>query len=622
MAANDQNHHSSRGIVFGLARSDLRHEWILTTCLVMAIAAVLSPLLLLFGLKFGTIETLRHRLIMDPRNREIRPMVSKSFTRQWFDQMKQRHDVAFIVPTTRQISSTVDVQAHGQGPKKALDIIPTMTGDPLITENGAPIPGKGQCVLSATAAQELGVKAGDTVRAWAKRIKGRRYESASVDLKVAGVLNPRATMRQALYVRLDFLEAVEAYKDGRAVPRFGWSGTTALAYPVYSGLVVVVPQKLSKLEENMLAINTGFSKVVEPGDDLAKQIGFELGRHMQIYLLTTRKPVGLESVGAVRGRLRGKGATLLPLAGPLAAVLLGPDGSKAAEVQVVGLSVHQGMASDLKLSPLPPWGHGQGSMDELLKIMLPQGVQIPEGQLTLKLTRGKETLSFPVQATKERGPAGPFAYMPSRLVGILNLFQARNISFDPTKKEFVLARRGYAGFRMYAATIDDVPKLKAFLEGPGQALKVHTEASRIRDVVELNTYLTLIFWLIAIVGIVGGLASLIASLYASVERKKKEMAVLRLIGLSGGKLFRFPIYQGVIIATGGYVVAMAFFQVLAYTINTLFASHLQKGESFCELPWPHALTSLGATIAIAVLAATLAAWRATRIEPAEALRDE
>jgi len=622
VAETPQKPHRSGGIVFGLARSDLLHEWILTTCLVMAIAAVLSPLLLLFGLKFGTIETLRHRLIMDPRNREIRPMVSKSFTRQWFDQMRQRHDVAFIVPTTRQISSTVDVQAHGRGPKKALDIIPTMDGDPLIRENGAPIPGEGQCVLSAAAAQELGVKTGDTVLAWAKRIKGRRYQSASTRLRVAGVLNPRASMRKAMYVRLDFLEAVEAYKDGRAVPRFGWSGTTALAYPVYSGLVVVVPQKLTKLEENMLVINTGFSKVVEPGEDLDKKIGFHLGRHMQIYLLTTRKPVGLESVGAVRGRLRGKGATLLPLAGPLAAELLGPGGTKVADLKVVGLSVHPGMAADLKLSPLPPWGRGQGSMAKLLTIMLPQGLKVPPGPLSLKLTRGKQTLSFPVQATEERGPAGDVAYLPSRLAGILNLFQHRNISFDPTGKEFILARRGYAGFRMYAATIDDVPKLKQFLEGPGQALRVHTEASRIRDVVELNTYLTLIFWLIAVVGIVGGLASLIASLYASVERKKKEMAVLRLLGLSGGKLFRFPIYQGIIIAGGGYLVAMAFFQLLAYTINTLFAAHLQKGESFCELPWPYALASLAATIAIAVLAASLAAWRATRIEPAEALRDE
>lgn len=620
--SDNQSSKGSSGIVFSLARADLKHEWILTTCLVMAIAAVLSPLLLLFGLKFGTIETLRHRLVQDPRNREIRPMISKSFTRDWFEEMKARLDVGFVVPTTRQISSTVDVQTSGQSAKRALDIIATTTGDPLILENDAPIPGKGQCVLSALAAENLGVKTGDEITAWAKRIKGRRYESASTKLKVAGVLTPRASARQALYVPLEFLEAVEAYKDGRAVPEFNWPGATALAYPVYNGLVAVVPKQLTKLDENMLAINTGFSKVSRPGDGLAKRIGFSLGRHMQIYLLTSRKPVGLESVGAVRAKLRGKGATLLPLAGPISAELLGAKGNKVADLQVVGLSAATGMADDLQIQPRPPWGQGQGAIDQLLTIMLPKDLKADQSSYVLKFTRGKEVLSFEVAVNQERGPPGVNAYVPSRLAGIVNLFSRRNISFDAKAKKFVLARRGYAGFRMYAATIDDVPKLKKFLEGPGQALQVHTEAGRIRDVVELNTYLTLIFWLIAVVGIVGGLASLIASLYASVERKKRELAVLRLIGLSGPKLFRFPIYQGIIIAGGGFLVAMAFFQTLAYTINTLFADHLQRGESFCELPWPHALASLAATIGVAILAATLAAWRATRIDAAEALRDE
>src|SRR5262245_45526903 len=76
-----------RGIVLRLSSADLRHEWILTACLIMAVAAVLSPLLLLFGLKYGTIETLRIRLVQDPRNREIRPLVSKSFAKAWIDDL-------------------------------------------------------------------------------------------------------------------------------------------------------------------------------------------------------------------------------------------------------------------------------------------------------------------------------------------------------------------------------------------------------------------------------------------------------------------------------------------------------------------------------------------------------
>lgn len=612
----------SRGIVFRLAKSDLKHEWILTVCLVMAVAAVLSPLLLLFGLKYGTIATLRHRQVEDPRNREIRPMVVKSFTRDWVDAMRKRPDVAFLVPTTRQISATVDVKLSKGGPKTALDISPTGAGDPLLLENGAPVPDEGQCVLSASAAEALGAKVGDQVTAQAKRIKGSRYEMADLKLTVAGILTPRGGVRTMIFVRLPVLEAVEAFKDGRAVPEYGWPGATAAAYPVYDGVVAVLPQELNKIEEVMLINNTGFTKISKPKPgDLAGLTGFTLADHMQLYLLATRtKPVGEESLGAVKGKLRGKGATLLPMVNPMAAELLDASGKKVADINLAGLSVHPAMAADLKVAPVPPWGPGEGAFQDLLKMMLPPGIEAPPGSYQVKLTRGKESLTVPLTVLAERNPVSTSALVPSSLAGMFNLFTQRNLVYEKETGQLVLARRGYAGFRMYAATIDDVPVLKDFLENQG--IGVHTEAERIRDVIELDTYLTLIFWLIAVVGIVGGMASLVASLYASVERKKREMAVLRLLGLSGGKLFRFPIYQGLVIAVGGYLVAMAFFQTLAIIINSLFAAHLQEGESFCTLPWLHAAAALAATMGIAVLAAGLAAWRVTRIEPAEALRDE
>ena len=48
-------------LVSALAAHSLRHEWVLTLCLVIALAAVIAPLLVLLGLKHGTIETLRDR---------------------------------------------------------------------------------------------------------------------------------------------------------------------------------------------------------------------------------------------------------------------------------------------------------------------------------------------------------------------------------------------------------------------------------------------------------------------------------------------------------------------------------------------------------------------------------
>ena len=46
--------------VLELALADLRHEWVLTLCMVLALAAVIAPLMLLMGLKYGTIATQAH----------------------------------------------------------------------------------------------------------------------------------------------------------------------------------------------------------------------------------------------------------------------------------------------------------------------------------------------------------------------------------------------------------------------------------------------------------------------------------------------------------------------------------------------------------------------------------
>jgi len=63
----------------------------------MAIAAVLSPLLLMFGLKYGIVDWGRSYLMEDPRYSEIKLLASKSFEKDWFEQMRNRQDVDFVI---------------------------------------------------------------------------------------------------------------------------------------------------------------------------------------------------------------------------------------------------------------------------------------------------------------------------------------------------------------------------------------------------------------------------------------------------------------------------------------------------------------------------------------------
>src|SRR5262249_26988959 len=148
----------------------------------------------------------------------------------------------------------------------------------------------------------------------------------------------------------------------------------------------------------------------------------------------------------------------------------------------------------------------------------------------------------------------------------------RLLHFDEHTGQLLLERRHYADFRMYARTIDNVGPLRRLLAAEG--IEVHTEEQRISEVTELDHHLTRIFWLIATVGMTGGVAALVASLYASIERKRRELGVLRLIGLSRTCLIRFPVYQSLLLATGSYLAATCVFYGIAITINQLFRNQL------------------------------------------------
>ena len=96
-----------------LAAADYGHERLLSLCAVLTLAAVLTPLLILYGVKFGVVQTLTDRLQNDPRTLEISPVGSGHFTPDYLAQLRQHPSVAFVLPRTRSISPKVATQVSG-----------------------------------------------------------------------------------------------------------------------------------------------------------------------------------------------------------------------------------------------------------------------------------------------------------------------------------------------------------------------------------------------------------------------------------------------------------------------------------------------------------------------------
>jgi putative ABC transport system permease protein len=115
--------------------------------------------------------------------------------------------------------------------------------------------------------------------------------------------------------------------------------------------------------------------------------------------------------------------------------------------------------------------------------------------------------------------------------------------------------------------------------------------------------------------------SLGASLWANVDRKRKELSVLRLVGFRTGDIVWFPVTQAFYTGVLGWLLAIGIYFAAAYAINGMLAEQMIEGQEVCVLLPRHFGLALALTAGAAVLAAALAGWRSARIEPSDGLRE-
>ncbi len=173
-------------------------------------------------------------------------------------------------------------------------------------------------------------------------------------------------------------------------------------------------------------------------------------------------------------------------------------------------------------------------------------------------------------------------------------------------------RMEFAGFRLYARRLDEVPALDAALRAQG--IDVSSRAGDVADLLRVDANLTLLFALVAGLGASGFLVALGAGLWANVERKRVSLALLRFLGLRSGALRLFPVAQAVLLGLAGAAAALGVAYAAAGVVNVLFAGTLQLDRPLCRITGGTALLAALATVAGAAAAAAAAGTRAARVE--------
>jgi putative ABC transport system permease protein len=395
--------------LFWLASRDYLNEWQMSGFFVLALAAVLGPMMILFALKFGIIGSMLEELIDDPRNREVHPIGSGRYDLAWIEQLRLRPEIDFIIPHTRSIAATIELKSDNANRIIQVEMLPTAEDDPML--EGLPIPSEyDQIVITDSVARKLNVAPGDRINGSLARRFRDQSERVHLELEVMAIARPGSFARDGAFVSLEMVEAAEDFRDGRAVPALGWDGDAA---------------------------------------------------------------------------------------------------------------------------------DGEG--------------------------------------------------------------------------------RTYPSFRLYTRSIYDVAPITRALEKLG--IEVRTQEADIEMVSNMDRNLTAVFWLIALIGLTGFSLSFAASLWANVDRKRKELSVLRLVGLRTGDIVMFPVIQSLYTSLFGWITASLIYLGVAFTINRMFTDQLERGEQVCLLLPEHFAIALGLTLAAAIIASAMAGYRAALIEPSEGLRE-
>ena len=670
---------SRRNAVFRCAMADLLHEWPLTLCVILSIAAILLPLAVLYGLKFGVISVLEERLRNDPRSRELRPQASSFFKNEWVQKWRRDPRVAFATGLPASISATAQVPAGEL--LIDTDIIPTANGDPILEAASVQLSGRTECAISEPLASQAKLKKGDEFEIRVKRNDASGVNQASAKLRVGGILPVTLCDFPAIYAPLPVAEGVEDFLSGFAVEEFGWPGSAPLASPVFDGALVALPE-MPQSVPRAIPVNKPETppKQEPPPQPVAPSLdAAPASTNAQAVGPPAPSPTSPNEIQPEPEASEPPEPQRSALAGLKLAVMerLGTTGFTSIKEDDTGLREELGIAVEWpgelfylsnanslvdesnistlrsKLDPLGlvvvPWTlparcsfvpqAPAGAKATSVRILAwsPEASALglaPSGKMPntypwpvlgpnddpasgkLEWVALAGALAMDVEVAPSQTPAGPL-WIGAPNAGLIKRSSVRALAKQGDR--LVYSRQGYAAFRIAVSNLDFVSSVKAELESQG--IGVLAETRRIEEIKFLDRQLGKIFAIFAAVSGVGAVTCLIAIAYSAAERKKRALAFLQIMGATRKQAARFPLYQCIVLTLCGALVAWVGNEVFASVVNASFSARLDRGENLSQLPADAVFVALAALLAIAFLSFFLMIPRFIGMSLSEAARE-
>lgn len=250
-----------------LAWRDWKYEHLISLCAILALASMLSPILVLQGLKNGVIDGMRKRLLEDPAILIITPKSDAGkFSTQFIEELAKLPGARFAIGRTRDTSTDINVFNPSANARATIAFEPAAEGEPVLMHYNLAAPlnnEEPEIILSTSAAKALGAKEGNVVDARiGRRTPQGRLESLTIKMRVSGVLPVEAGDRRIAFAPLKFLEQMENYRDYIAVPERNLEGRDAgerrdyASFRLYAASLDAVETLTDELESRKIAVFT------------------------------------------------------------------------------------------------------------------------------------------------------------------------------------------------------------------------------------------------------------------------------------------------------------------------------------------------------------------------------
>lgn len=192
-----------------------------------------------------------------------------------------------------------------------------------------------------------------------------------------------------------------------------------------------------------------------------------------------------------------------------------------------------------------------------------------------------------------------------------------DVAEGQTLSERVLS---YEKIRLYAKQLTEVAALEERIETELK-LTANSDAGLIGSVLLLESNLTAALTFVALAGIVGLFCALSALFWSAIARKRLMISMLSLMGARPWHLAAIPVLQAGAVSLVGYLGGLAIYQILAPRIDDWFAGSLVSAPEVTLLPLNEAIAVFLGLFVISLLAAGIAGYSASRIDPALVIRE-